>query len=106
MLDRVHQSTYYTKLDIRDAYHNIRIAKGDDRKTAFRTKHGLFEYLLVVMPFGLTNAHQQELLRFLNGPHVLCDLCDLAGLSMCLTVPHCTLTVPSLNIRFLNGFST
>ena len=53
-LDRLSSATIYTKLDIRDAYYNLRIAKGDEWKTAFRTRYGLYEYC--VMPFGLTNA--------------------------------------------------
>jgi hypothetical protein len=53
-LDLLANATIYTKLDIKDAYHNLRIAKGEEWKTAFRTRYGLYEYC--VMPFGLTNA--------------------------------------------------
>jgi hypothetical protein len=53
-LDRLSGARYYTTLDLKDAYHRLRIKAGDEWKTAFRTRYGHFEYL--VMPFGLTNA--------------------------------------------------
>ena len=53
-LDRLRSARVFTKLDLKGAYNLVRVAKGDEWKTAFRTRYGHFEYL--VMPFGLTNA--------------------------------------------------
>ena len=54
MLDRLRSARYFTKIDLRGAYNLVRIAEGEEWKTAFRCRYGHFEY--TVMPFGLTNA--------------------------------------------------
>ena len=54
LLDRLKTAKIFTKLDLRAGYNNVRIASGHEWKTAFRTRYGSFEYL--VMPFGMTNS--------------------------------------------------
>ena len=54
LLERISKAKYFTKFDVRDGYNRLRIASGEEWKTAFRCRYGLFEY--TVMPFGLCNA--------------------------------------------------
>ncbi|TIA47146.1 hypothetical protein D6C77_10332 [Aureobasidium pullulans] len=53
-LDRLAKAKYFSKFDIIAAFNNIRVKEGDEWKTAFNTRYGQYEYL--VMPFGLCNA--------------------------------------------------
>ena len=81
IFDRLRGAKYFSKIDLRSGYHQIRLDEESIPMTAFRTRYGLFEYLVV--PFGLTNAPATFMSMMNNVLHefidqfVMCYLDDI-----------------------------
>nr|GEV28800.1 retrotransposon protein, putative, Ty3-gypsy subclass [Tanacetum cinerariifolium] len=120
LFDQLQGAKFFSKIDLRSGYHQLRVKEQDVSKTAFRTRYGHYEFL--VMPFGLTNAsvvfmdlmnhvfHERSLGHIVSADGITMDPSKVEDITkwprpMTVTEVRSFLGLASYYRRFMEGFS-